>query len=97
LRYRSALTSAIGDLRFAHPKPAIYNSTTLNATTPGPACLQDARGQQDFFRGVGISEDCLTLNIMTPKGAANRTTTSNATVVGNAANNTGGLPVMVWM
>lgn len=94
------LTSAIGALRFAHPKPAIYNSTKLNATVPGPACYQDARGQQNFFRGVGISEDCLTLNIMTPKGAANHTSGANVTahVVGNAtATNTTGLPVMVWM
>ncbi|KAI0742346.1 esterase 1 [Daedaleopsis nitida] len=64
----------LGDLRFA---PPIIQETlavdTLNATAFGAPCVQ--------FGVDGVSEDCLTLNVLRPSGATN----------------TSGLPVMVWI
>lgn len=56
----------------------MYNSTNITATKTPPACLQP---KNMLDGGAGQSEDCLTLNVLTPRGA-----------VGNAS-----LPVMVWI
>ena len=62
--------SAVGDLRFALPKPAVYAST-INATINGPACLQAApdyaSGFGDLVGPYGMSEDCLQLNVLVPR------------------------------
>jgi para-nitrobenzyl esterase len=49
----------VGPLRFAAPRPNILRGT-IDATKPGPVCLQ-------VRKEVGTSEDCLQLNIYTPK------------------------------
>lgn len=55
------------------------NTSTVNATVPGPACLQP---KNELMSAWGMSEDCLTLQVLTPNGTA-----------GTDAK----LPVMVWM
>lgn len=61
---------AVGDLRFALPKPAEY-SGTINATVNGPACLQAtpdyASAFGDLVGPYGTSEDCLQLNVLVPR------------------------------
>ncbi|EKG10577.1 Carboxylesterase type B [Macrophomina phaseolina MS6] len=54
----------LGPLRFAPPAPYTLGSprTITNATTYGPACLQD----RALEKSNGLSEDCLTLNIFRP-------------------------------
>lgn len=49
----------VGSLRWQPPQPAARWSGMLDATKPGPQCVQDAR------RGK-ISENCLTLNVWAP-------------------------------
>lgn len=74
------LTSATGALRFKAPQPKDWSGTSIfNATTPGPACLQ---APSTIVGNYGVSDDCLTLNIIAPKGVA-----------GSDAK----LPVMFWM
>lgn len=53
------------NLRFANPVPYITNaSQTYDATKYGPGCSQD----EAFAGPNGLSEDCLTLNIIKPCG-----------------------------
>ncbi|OWZ67867.1 hypothetical protein AYX15_01223 [Cryptococcus neoformans] len=54
----------VGDLRFRPPQSHIYNSSTFQATTPPPACMQD-----NSTNNLTISEDCLYLNIYAPAGS----------------------------
>ncbi|WVO25233.1 uncharacterized protein IAS62_006623 [Cryptococcus decagattii] len=58
----------IGDLRFAPPVSYTYNSSTFQATTAPPACMQTN------LLVHKISEDCLYLNVYAPAGS-NATTT----------------------
>ena len=55
-----------GQLRFMPPQPAAAWSAPLDATKYGPSCLQATTG----LGGAGTtSEDCLSLNVFTPKEA----------------------------
>jgi para-nitrobenzyl esterase len=70
----------IGDLRWREPQPPQPRPGTLPATTFAPACYQDAY-LTDWYRRVGaafgapasafvdpgVSEDCLYLNVWTPR------------------------------
>ena len=68
----------VGDLRWRPPAAAPSWTGVRSADAFGPACLQIARGR---FADSAMSEDCLTLNVWRPAGAA----------VGAK------LPVMVWI
>jgi para-nitrobenzyl esterase len=66
----------VGPLRWKPPQPAAHWAQPHQATEYGPACIQfPPSGVTDIFRyGAApepTSEDCLTLNVWTPKGAAN--------------------------
>ncbi len=61
----------VGELRFRAPEPAACWSDVLDADGFGPACVQID------FEGGGLAttgeEDCLTLNVWSPVGAADGT------------------------
>jgi para-nitrobenzyl esterase len=63
-------TPPVGDLRWRPPQPAAAWSGVRQATTFGPACAQVTT--LGVFAGpANANEDCLTLNVFTPKlGAA---------------------------
>lgn len=57
----------VGDLRWREPQPPKNWSGVRNADTFGPACMQRLSPNADYwFRGDGMSEDCLYLNVWTP-------------------------------
>jgi para-nitrobenzyl esterase len=58
----------VGDLRWRAPKPASRWQGVLRADKFGPACIQAAA--PDIPSGVGMSEDCLYLNVWTPAKSA---------------------------
>lgn len=66
-RLRPLTHPAVGDLRFAHPEPAVLTSP-VNATALPNACMQKVNPLT--FGAPGISEDCLYLNVVTPPGAS---------------------------
>ena len=55
----------VGELRFAKPvaHPGLEDGEVFNATTLGDQCLQLPGFSSDL---VGMSEDCLTLNVYVP-------------------------------
>lgn len=69
----------VGPLRWEAPVPPTPWAGVRDATKPGARCIQDIRRDPDFGRAA--SEDCLNLNVWTPRGA----TPSNKR------------PVMVWI
>ncbi len=62
----------VGDLRWQPPQPPAVRHATLSATQFGPACMQPLRdhGIAYYVGDDPIAEDCLTLNIWAPPGAA---------------------------
>ncbi|HET9564033.1 MAG TPA: carboxylesterase family protein, partial [Mycobacterium sp.] len=54
----------VGPLRFQPPAPAKAWTGVLDATKPGPTCIQDPGADAEF--GRQSDEDCLTLNVWTP-------------------------------
>ena len=54
----------VGPLRWQPPRPAAKWSGTLDATKPGPQCMQDTGPNPHV--GKPTSENCLTLNVWTP-------------------------------
>jgi para-nitrobenzyl esterase len=57
----------IGDLRWREPQPAKNWTGVRSADTFGPTCMQRISAASDYwFRGDGMSEDCLYLNVWTP-------------------------------
>ena len=54
----------VGPLRWQAPRPAARWSGLLDATKPGPQCMQDTG--RDPRVGKPTSENCLTLNVWTP-------------------------------
>jgi len=57
----------VGDLRWREPQPAKNWSGVRNADRFGPGCMQRLSPNADYwFRGDGMSEDCLYLNVWTP-------------------------------
>lgn len=76
------LTAATGQLRFKPPVPkALDKLAAINATRPGPACMQQSSPSNKLASTYGLSEDCLTLQVLTPP---------------KAAGTNGSLPVMVY-
>ena len=57
----------IGDLRWREPQPVKNWAGVRTADKFGPRCVQrTAPGADYWFRGEGMSEDCLYLNVWTP-------------------------------
>ena len=57
----------VGDLRWREPQPVKNWPGVRNADKFGPACMQRLSPNADYwFRGDGMSEDCLYLNLWTP-------------------------------
>ena len=57
----------VGDLRWREPQPVKNWSGVRHADTFGPTCMQRLSPNADYwFRGDGMSEDCLYLNVWTP-------------------------------
>jgi para-nitrobenzyl esterase len=57
----------VGDLRWREPQPVKNWSGVRNADKFGPTCMQRLSPNADYwFRGDGMSEDCLYLNVWTP-------------------------------
>ncbi|PVH90974.1 alpha/beta-hydrolase, partial [Periconia macrospinosa] len=81
----------IGSLRFRPPVSVKPRNETVNGTWFGPSCIQYSNGLPTVYSqyltgfllspGQQTSEDCLTLNVWTPKGAKE----------GDK------LPVMIWI
>ncbi len=56
----------VGDLRWREPQPTKNWSGVRNADQFGPRCMQRTSPGADYwFRGNGMSEDCLYLNVWT--------------------------------
>jgi para-nitrobenzyl esterase len=61
----------VGDLRWREPQPVKNWSGARNADQFGPRCMQRTGPGADYwFRGNGMSEDCLYLNVWTPAKSA---------------------------
>ncbi|RYP71489.1 hypothetical protein DL771_004744 [Monosporascus sp. 5C6A] len=64
----------VQDLRWREPVPwqplPTYNRTLVNATVPGPACIQSDPVREGLPPGIYEDEDCLLLNIQTPVNPA---------------------------
>jgi para-nitrobenzyl esterase len=62
----------VGDLRWREPQPAKDWTGARNADKFGPTCMQRTSPASDYwFRGDGMSEDCLYLNVWTPAKSGN--------------------------
>lgn len=65
----------VGELRWREPQPATAWQGTRDASAFGPACHQGVPAPwgpytAEFLAAPPMSEDCLTLNVWKPKGAA---------------------------
>ncbi|MFT4252032.1 MAG: carboxylesterase family protein [Caulobacter sp.] len=60
----------VGYLRWRPPQPARPWTGVREAKAFGPDCMQNRVGWDDTQTTLPVSEDCLTLNIWTPEGAA---------------------------
>src|SRR5580700_9087366 len=57
----------VGALRWREPQPVKNWTGVRNADQFGPRCMQRTTPNSDYwFRGNGMSEDCLYLNVWTP-------------------------------
>ncbi len=57
----------VGDLRWREPQPVKDWTGARSADKFGPTCMQRLSPNADYwFRGDGMSEDCLYLNVWTP-------------------------------
>lgn len=59
----------VGDLRWRPPQPAKAWTGVREAQAFGPDCMQNRVGWDDTQTKLPVSEDCLTLNVWTPKDA----------------------------
>jgi para-nitrobenzyl esterase len=59
----------VGELRFRAPRPPEPWSDVRAATRFGPMAPQRVLKSMEVVPGVGISEDCLTVNVWAPAGA----------------------------
>lgn len=73
LRYIADIP-AEGDLRWTRPTSPVYTSS-INATGCKSACIQpdDVGGFGSIAGAYGTSEDCLYLNVVTPRGGLSNT------------------------
>ena len=70
----------VGDLRWKEPQPVKNWTGVRNADQFGPRCMQRTSPNSDYwFRGNGMSEDCLYLNVWTP-AKSDRATAAGAGV-----------------
>jgi para-nitrobenzyl esterase len=60
----------IGERRWKPPQPAANWQGVRSATRFGPQCMQARIYSDMVFRNEGTSEDCLYLNVWTPKASA---------------------------
>ncbi len=60
----------VGNLRWAPPQPAVPWTELRDASEPGPRCIQDTA--LDPGTGRRDSEDCLSVNVWSPRGAQGR-------------------------
>ncbi|WP_291040489.1 carboxylesterase/lipase family protein [Herbiconiux sp.] len=60
----------VGPLRFRRPQPPEPWEGTRPATRFGPMAPQRVLKSMEVVPGVGVSEDCLTVNVWAPAGAA---------------------------
>ena len=77
----------VGELRFRDPLPKGPWEKPLNATTYGPVCAQPGVAVEDEATGYAGSEDCLYLNVHTPRIPKSG---------GSSLSRTSLLPVMVY-
>lgn len=75
----------VGAARWAPPQPIPVDPPTVNATAFGPHCPQAASA----FGEGSVTEDCLFLNVFTPRCPQNGR--------GRHTSDERGLPVMVWI
>jgi para-nitrobenzyl esterase len=62
----------VGDFRWREPQPVKNWTGVRNADKFGPTCMQRVNANSDYwFRGDGMGEDCLYLNVWTPAKSAN--------------------------
>ena len=62
----------VGDLRWREPQPVKNWTGVRSADQFGPRCMQRTGPGADYwFRGNGMSEDCLYLNVWTPAKSGN--------------------------
>jgi para-nitrobenzyl esterase len=61
----------VGDLRWKPPQPVKNWTGVRQADKFGPQCMQRRVFSDMVFRGNGMSEDCLYLNVWTPATSAN--------------------------
>lgn len=67
IRYAAPPT---GQLRWQAPQPPVFNkSSVLPATEYGPYCPQNPDAPSISANNTGASEDCLSLNVYSPKNA----------------------------
>jgi para-nitrobenzyl esterase len=59
----------VGDLRWKPPVPAVKWKGVKDTSQFGSHCIQSGGYPDMIFHDPGESEDCLTLNVWTPKGA----------------------------
>ncbi|MFB2579775.1 carboxylesterase/lipase family protein [Herbiconiux sp. P15] len=59
----------VGELRFRRPQPPEPWEGTRPATRFGPMAPQNVLKSMEVVPGVGISEDCLSVNVWAPAGA----------------------------
>ena len=60
----------VGDLRWREPQPAANWTGVRDGSEFGSRCMQTQVYKDMIFRDKGISEDCLYLNVWTPKNAS---------------------------
>ena len=65
--YSILTKAAVGDLRWKAPIQPTWNTSTYNATSVIPTCLQAPNGLAGR-NGSVIGEDCLYLDVYTPAG-----------------------------
>ena len=63
-------TPPVGSLRWTAPSPPPPWTSSFDASKFGPACQQHNASGYVFPVGLNFSEDCLTLNVWAPVGAA---------------------------
>jgi para-nitrobenzyl esterase len=87
----------VGPLRWQPPQPALRWPGMLDASKPGPQCMQDTG--HDLHTGKPTSEDCLTLNVWTP--ASGRATGHHPVMVwvhgGGFVNGSGDIYYSRWL
>ncbi len=81
----------VGQLRWQPPQPAARWRKTLDAVAFGDKCVQ---GDFGLFSTAGGSEDCLYLNVYTPKGASENDKRGDSDKNHGKG---GSKPVMVWI